>query len=96
MSSLIRSLTQHKLDFAHSMIDKLDNPRGKFLIEMGIVMEKDVVWSDISRKNYKWLVHYYDVHVDGERELCQEYINGTCEQVLALFPQSLLMRSKVM
>ncbi len=88
---LFRSLTNHKLDYATSVIEGLGNPCGKFLIEMGMVMDKSVnLLEEEGRTEYKWLVHYFHVYEDGRKVLCQEYMYGTHEDVKSSFKNRLI------
>lgn len=78
--SLVRQLTCHKTQTAEYILDRLENPSGSYLVQMG-------------PQNYKeeWWVHYYFVYNDGKRELKTEKIKGSYEYVKSLFKNDLML-----
>ena len=82
---LVRQLTCHKIQYAHHILDNIENPNGAYLLEMHASNY------DLSGqvKECDWTVHYIFVYNDGKREERCESLRGTYSQVKQMFPNSL-------
>ena len=78
--SLVRQLTCHKTQTAEYILDRLENPSGAYLVQMGPQSYDE-----------EWFVHYYFVYNDGERELKTEKIKGSYDYVKSLFKNDLML-----
>ena len=80
---LLRSLTSHKIQAAHYILDEIQARTGvvseKYMIEMHLVRGQDNDPTSI------WHIHYIHVQNNGEREEEQDNFEGTFEQVFHMF-----------
>ena len=81
---LVRQLTSHKTQTAEYILDRLENPSGASLVQIGPQNYNSVTQDE------EWYVHYYFVFNEGKREYKTEKIKGSYEYVKSLFKNDLL------
>ncbi len=87
-SPLLRSLTSHKLDYAHQVLTMRVFESGKYILEIGRSEVNDT--SDNSGHQNAWRVHYINVYNDGSYTHEQGMYYGTYENVRSQFRNDLL------